>query len=217
MNPHAKRLQDAIAEIRHRGYFARLEPSSILIETRRLLQDTNLQKSFPVAMLYADWCAHPRLDRTGAGAVLLKITEGLNRDIRDSSNSSIDAVYNAVCSALALRTLQSQLVDLYRRFGVETSALVAPQMFRQFISAILDAIAELPLEFPKDVAQRRGRTRKIYDAACRIARNDPQWIVTHCSVTNKLSDEQLAFYDVPKGTYLWQIGMAAGYFICGVL
>jgi hypothetical protein len=191
MNPHAKRLQDAMAEIRRRGYFTRLEPPFILIQTRRLLEDTKSQNSFPVAVLYADWCAHTRLDRTGAAAVLLKITEGLNRHVRDSSNASIDAVYDAVRSALAVRTLQSELVNLYGRFGVETSALVAPQMVRQFIGAILDTVAGLPLEFPKDVGQKRDKVRKIYDAACRIARNDPQWIVNQCSVTNELSSEQL--------------------------
>jgi len=59
-----------MVEIRRRGHFTRFEPSSILIQTRRLLEDTNLQKTFPVVVLYADWCAHPRLDRIGAGAVL---------------------------------------------------------------------------------------------------------------------------------------------------
>ena len=206
-----------MAEIRRRGHFTRFEPSSILIQTRRLLEEANLKKSFPVVVLYADWCAHPRLDRTGAGTVLLEITKALNRDVHDSSNASINAVYNAVYSALALRTLQGQLVDVWGRFGVDTRVLVDAQMFRQFIGAILDTIAELPLEFPKDIAQRGGEMGKIYEFACQIARNDPQWIVTKCSVTNQLSDEQLAFYEVPKGTYLWQIGTAAGVFFCGVL
>jgi len=148
---------------------------------------------------------------------LLQITQRLNNEIRDSSDASNSAVCNAVCSVLALRTLQSELVDLYGQFGVETSTLVAPQMFRQFVGAILDIIAGHPLEFPKDIAQRRGSLRKIYDSACRVARDDPRWIVTHCSVTNELSDEQLVFYGVPNGTYIWQIGMAAGYFLCGLL
>lgn len=217
MNPHAKRLHIAMTEIRRRGSFTRLEPPSILVEVRRLLEDTNLQKSFPIAVLYADWCAHPRLNRIGAGAVLFEITELLNLDIRDSSNSSIDGLCNGVRTAFALTTLQSQLVNVCERFGVETWALVDPKMFRQFIGAILDAIADLPLEFPKGVEKGGGKIREFYDAACDIARNDPQWIVTHCSVTNELSNEQLAFYDVPRGTYAWQIGTAAGGFFCGVL
>ena len=84
---------------------------------------------------------------------MLKITEGLNRDVRDSSNASNDAVCNALCSALAFRTLQSELLSLYGRFGVETSVFLAPQMLRQFLGAVLDTIAELPLEFPADVGQ----------------------------------------------------------------
>jgi hypothetical protein len=217
MNAHAKRLKLAIAEIHSRGIFARLEPASILIETRRLLGDTNLQKFFPAVTLYADWCAHPRLDRCGAGTVLLEITEALNRDIRDSSSTSIDALYNAVGSALALRKFHRELTSLFARFQLDTTTLEDAQMFRQFIGALLDTIAELPLMFPKNVAQSSGKIRKLYDAACHVARNDPQWIVTHCSVTNELSDEQLAFYSVSKGTYLWQIGTSAGVFFCGVL
>jgi len=206
-----------MAEIHRRGSsFTRLEPASILIEARRLLEDTSLQTSFPVVVLYANWCAHPKLDRIGAATVLLEITEGLNRDIRDSSNASIDALCSAVCSALALRKLQQELTNLFGRFGVETSALEGAP-FRQFIGALLDTIAELPLTFPKDLSQSGGKLRKLYDAACRVARNDPQWIITQCSVTNELSNEQLSFYGVPKGSYLWQIGTASGCFFCGVL
>jgi len=73
MNPHAERLKIAMAKIRCRGCFERLEASDILIKTRRLLEDTKLQKSFPVVMLYADWCAHTRLDRIGAASVLLQM------------------------------------------------------------------------------------------------------------------------------------------------
>lgn len=217
MNPHAKRLNLAIAEIHDRGNFTRLEPVSILVETRRLLEDTSLQKSFPAIMLYADWCAHPRLDRSGAGAVLLKITEALNREMRNSSRASVDALYDVVGSALAFGKLHQELASLFERFQVDTTTLEDTQMFRQFIGALLDTIAELPLAFPKDVAQSNGKIRRLYDAACQAARNNPQWIVTHCSVTNALSDEQLSFYAVPKGTYLWQIGTAAGVFFCGVL
>jgi hypothetical protein len=217
LNSHAKRLNLAIAEIRARGNFTRLEPASILVEARRLLEDTSLQKSFPAIMLYADWCAHPRLDRIGAGTVLLQIAEALNRDIRNSASASVDALYGAVGSALALRKLHQELASLFERFQVDTTTLEDAQMFRQFIGALLDTIAELPLAFPQDIAQSTGKIRKLYDAACLAARNDPQWIVIHCSVTNALSDEQLVFYAVPKGTYLWQIGTAAGVFFCGVL
>lgn len=206
-----------MAEIRQRGCFTRLEPSSVLVDCRRLLEEANLKMLFPVAVLYADWSAHARLDRAGAAAVLLEITEALNRDIRDSSNPSIDSLYNAVLGALRLRTLQSELIDLCARFGVETWAFQNPRMFRQFIGAILDAIADLPLAFPAGIAHKTGKVKKIYESACRAARNDPQWIVTQCSVTNELSAQQLAFYDVPAGTYLWQIRTASNVFFCGVL
>jgi hypothetical protein len=45
---HAQRLDSAMAEIRRRGHFTRSEPSFILIQTRRLLEEANLKKSFPV-------------------------------------------------------------------------------------------------------------------------------------------------------------------------
>jgi hypothetical protein len=217
MNLHAKRLQTSLAEIRDRGFFTRLEPPSILIETRRVLERLDIRHSFPVAMLYADWCAHATLDRTGAGTVLLQITTALNRDIRQSSNASIDAVYNGVCSALALKTLQSQLAAVYERFEVDTWSLWDPRMFRQFMGGILDTIAEQPLAYPQDIGKKGGNLRRVYDEACQIACNDPQWIVTECSVTNDLSEQQLAFYGVPKGTYLWQIRTGANVFFCGIL
>ncbi len=85
------------------------------------------------------------------------------------------------------------------------------------MGAILDTIAELPLRFPPGVATKTGRLRKLYDAACNLAANDPKWIVMECMVTNSLSKEQLAFHEVPKETYLWQIKTAAGVAFCGVL
>jgi len=217
MNPHAERLKIAMAEIRARGRFERLEASDILIKSRRLLEDTKLQKSFPVVMLYADWCAHTRLDRIGAGSVLLRITEGLNRHVRDSTNASINAIYDAVHSPIAFKKLQGELVTLYEEFGVEISALLSPHMFRQFVGAIVDTIAGLVLEFPPNIERKRGEIRKIYDAACQVARNDPQWIVTQCLLTNQISDKQREFYEVPDGAYLWQIRTAAGVLSCGVL
>jgi hypothetical protein len=206
-----------MAEIRGRGCFERLEASDILIKTRRLLEDTKLQKSFPVVMLYADWCAHTRLDRIGAASVLLQITERLNRHVRDSMNASINAIYDAVHSPIAFKELQGELVTLYKQFGIEISALLSPQMFRQFVGAIVDTIAGLPLEFPPNIERTHGEIRKIYDAACQVAGDDPQWIVTQCLLTNELSDTQREFYEVPDGTYLWQIRTAAGVFSCGVL
>ena len=218
MNAHAVRLQNAVEEICTRGQFTRLEPCSILIETRRLLEHLRLRSTFPVVALYADWCAHTRLDRNSAAAILFKITEALNRELRHPSDTSIDALYHAVRSALGIRALQPQLIDLFGRVGVKTSPVIECRMYCQFIGAVLDTIAELPLEFPKDIAaQRSGKIKKAYDAALKVAGEDPRRMVTHCSVTNNLSDQQLAFYGVPKGTYLWQIGTAGDSWICGVL
>ena len=83
------------------------------------------------------------------------------------------------------------------------------------MGAILDTIADLPLCFP--TATKTGKVKKIYDEADGISSNNPNWIVTQCSVTNVLSEEQLAFYNVPEGAYLWQITTGLGVAICGVL
>jgi hypothetical protein len=217
MNSHARRLQNALSEIRDRGHFTRLEPPQILIETRRLLESASRSEDFPVVGLYADWCAHSKLDRAGAAAVLLEITAALNRSIRDSSNASIDAVYGSVNSALGLGALKVQLGALYNQFNVDTWPFDDPQMFRQFMGAILDAIAELPLKYPPNASKKGGRVGQLYQKACHIARDDPKWIITECSVINELSNEQMTFYEVPEGTYLWQISTAANVSFCGVL
>jgi hypothetical protein len=83
----------------------------------------------------------------------------------------------------------------------------------------VDAISELPLEFPADVATRRqsDKVRQAYDAARQHAGNDPKWVVIECSVTNSLSAEQLKFYGVPEATYLWQIKTEEGVNYAGVL
>lgn len=208
-----RRIRNALAEIRQRGNYTRLEPPHLMMLTRQLLESQQLQNRFPVVKLYGDWCAHCEISRSSLGfRILQDLSLALNQDHRDNTVSIADPNGGA-SQALAITALRDQMSVLFEENGLESWPFSKLQ-FPLFMGAILDAIEDSPISFPDPLTRQ---AQPYYDRAHNAACGNEKLIVVRASVTKNLGSEQLSFYKVPEGTFAWQIETAAEVRYVGIL
>lgn len=208
MNKHARAIQEILVDIKPRGEFRRAEAVHLLLNTRKLLESTGIASTHPATKFYGDWCAHSTLKGAFAQEALLKITDVIAAAVKNAQDpAAVDSVICGISAALGVQLLRSELRLLHGRFGLDSWHLDDPRLFRQFMAAVLIEIEECPLRLPSQVEQE----------SLRRANGDPVWRAKACEVTQKLSSEQLKFYNVPPGTFVWQVTLVNDAAMCGLL
>ena len=90
-------------------------------------------------------------------------------------------------------------------------------VFYRFMSAVFDAIAEVPISFLPNVAGASGRARRVYDDIQRLAGSDPKLMVVSFSITNSVPEDVRRELAVPEGTYFWRLRTEVGISFRGMI
>ncbi len=163
--------------------------------------------------LYCNWCAHCEITKSTLGYEILRdVTTALNHDIRNGT-MTIASPDSGVSAALAVTKFYEQLLALFSSHDLDAWPFVGAN-FRLFIGAVLDAIEDAPLSFPQ---QRKRIAARVYAQIEQAADHDPRGMIVRLTLTKDLKPEQLSFYGVPEGTFIWQADTASGYSLAGVL
>lgn len=204
MIKQANRIKSALDDIEKRNELTPSDPPQLLLLTRQLLESQHIKGNYPVVNLYCNWCVHCEITKSNIGFEILRhVSELLNRDVANGT-CSIANPEKGVSAALRIADLREQLISLYTQFEIKTW-LFGNKNFSRFFSGILEAIEEDPISFPD---ARDSKADRVYSEIERIAKNDPRGMIVSLLVTKDLNEEQLKFYNVPNGTFIWELRTA---------
>jgi hypothetical protein len=167
----------------------REDVSFIMVQARHLIESADDPEDYRLARFYADWTAHPALDRS---IVCLEMVRDISRILVENLSPTRPDFTREVSRIIGLPQLRSELMDLFRAHGLPTVLFDYLENWRTFVSFLLWFLKDQPIGFPHEPT---GQAKKIHDETLALAG------------PHNMSVKSLAVVD-HEGFPHWQLRMA---------
>lgn len=114
----------------------------IMIDMKKVLEDTKIGEDLPTLNLYSNWLVHPSLDRKPNLAVLERISSVLDQH---GDSEDINSMLWAVADCLNLEGLRSEIIDLLASHKVDESFFKDDNQWSRFSLNLLEDLKEQPI------------------------------------------------------------------------
>ena len=157
----------------------------LLIDTRIALEDIGINRNYPTIGMYGNWCVHPKLSRNTiyhniiadvqAAYELCKEEEnqelsklGLTPEQPEAKRAPISSkpmnkFLENMRKCFRIDELRNELLDFYKKYGIDTLVIEPNKNWRQFIFLLLRSLVNKPLEVPdnkKIYSELRNRSER---------------------------------------------------------
>ena len=147
--PAKKRLSEFFEHVTSGGELSRFEALRILPLARELLEQSGSTKQYAKIRFYGDWSLHPQLDRESAKLLMSEIA----KVFQEHSSSPPDRVIKGVSQVLSVASLRAELIQLFTHHSIPTYLFELQDLWRQYISWLLQDLIEKPIVGSQFTAQ----------------------------------------------------------------
>ena len=151
----------------------------ILVDVRKILEATNLKKTYPTVALYCNWLLHQELSFKVHWPILERASKAIEKCCDDDTGQIVKELSNC----FNINEFRNEIVDLFVFFKIDTSIFTIEENWRPFFSCLLQRLISQPISVGDKIFGNDGST--TYERARKLFKHQFRLIVVSLALEEK--------------------------------
>ncbi len=154
MNKNINRIKNILNNINRKNSINIDQMSSIMLQTRQIIEFEKLKEEYKFLNLYCNWLLHTQLQDS---KIIYYILEEANKVIFQNPNrngNDTNCIIKQISTLLSIENLKNDFIKIYKLKKLPIFLFDNQENWRKFISLLLLEISDKPLKFPEKIKEK---------------------------------------------------------------